>query len=372
MRGLATTTVRAAGVLAALSCVGCGVPLVGADAPGPSAAAQPTCHFVAASYSLRHRPGGCWRPYRDASPFNRPIPRDAPDARGSAAMVRRTTGWGPPQNLLAGTAGTREDWSHPTYYARRRDPVYRLHCRRRWGRCPVEGHRIRVPAAARPAAGSDGHLAVVDPRTRWEYDLWRVRRKGRHGGRLVAAWGGRTLIGGSGLGSAATAAGYGNLAGIIRAPELARGQIDHALFMTVPCDGGRPVPPAVKAARSCASLGRRSAADPPMGAHFQLRMSSDEIARLRVPPWKRTILRAMATYGMYLGDTGGSSWTVQFESGATYTSFGQPDAMVAFARRAGVPHVRGRWVFDLAGGVDWGGRLRVVDPCAALGRCRPR
>jgi hypothetical protein len=109
-----------------------------------------------------------------------------------------------------------------------------------------------------------------------------------------------------------------------------------------------------------------------MGAHLQLRMSPVELARLRVPPWKRTILRAMATYGMYLGDTGGTSWTVQLESGATYASFGQPDAMVTFARRAGVPQVGRHWVFDIASGVDWTRRLRVVDPCAALGRCGGR
>ena len=40
------------------------------------------------------------------------------------------------------------------------------------------------------------------------------------------------------------------------------------------------------------------------------------------PRWKKTILRALATYGAYIGDTGGGGFNFQFQSGSTYTSFG--------------------------------------------------
>ena len=105
-----------------------------------------------------------------------------------------------------------------------------------------------------------------------------------------------------------------------------------------------------------------------MGARFQLAMPLEEIAALPVPPWKKTILRAMAEYGMYMGDTGGQ-WGVAFESGATYTSFGLEDEMVRFARENGVPERGGRYVFNIRDGIDWGRHLRVVDPCVAEGRC---
>ena len=77
----------------------------------------------------------------------------------------------------------------------------------------------------------------------------------------------------------------------------------------------------------------------------------------------------MARYGLYFGDTGGSGMNLQFESGASYTSFGREDAMVSFARRAGMKVADGKAVFDVAEGVDWTSRLRVVDPCEAQGTC---
>jgi hypothetical protein len=98
-------------------------------------------------------------------------------------------------------------------------------------------------------------------------------------------------------------------------------------------------------------------------------MSDAEIGSLRVPAWKKTILRAMARYGMYFGDTGSGGWGLQMESGASYTSFGFEDALVTFARSAGVPGRDGQHVFDVGAGIDWRSRLRVIDPCEARGDC---
>jgi hypothetical protein len=106
-----------------------------------------------------------------------------------------------------------------------------------------------------------------------------------------------------------------------------------------------------------------------MGAHFRLALSERRIARLRVPAWKRAVLRAMARYGMFVGDVGG----VQFgmlESGSTYTSFGREDAMVTYARDAGVPRHGDHYLFDIGSGIRWERLLRVVDPCVARRSCR--
>ena len=51
-----------------------------------------------------------------------------------------------------------------------------------------------------------------------------------------------------------------------------------------------------------------------MGARLQLAMSSAEIDALSVPRWKKTILRAMARYGLFLGDTGGDAWGIELQS----------------------------------------------------------
>jgi hypothetical protein len=99
-----------------------------------------------------------------------------------------------------------------------------------------------------------------------------------------------------------------------------------------------------------------------MGARFQLNMSDAEIEALAVPAWKKTIFRAMARYGMIMGDTGSGSWAIQAESGSTYTSFGHEDRLVSFARSVGVPLSNGRYVFNLRDGIDWASRLRVIHP----------
>jgi hypothetical protein len=327
--------------------------------------ADPGCLPAGGLFKVGLWPGGCWRPYSDSSPFNQLIGRDAKTASRSAAMIRDVTRRGEPGNLVAGFAGSEDDWEHPTYYPQPTDPVFRLHCYESdWGTCSIEGHRIRIPDAAKPAAGGDGHLTVVDQVSGWEYDLYKVRSKPRGGGTLSFRWGGRTRIDGDGLGSDATAARFGNLAGIIRAQELEAGVIRHALFMTIPCGNDHYIYPAMKEGATCGGSDA-----PPMGSRFQLTLSDSQINALRVPRWKKTILKAMAHYGMYFGDTGGDTWTVQLESGQTYKSFGRTDPMVTFARRAGIDEYKGRYAFRLAGGVDWTRHLRVVDPCVARRTC---
>ncbi len=314
-------------------------------------------------------PAGCWRPYSAASPFNQPLPLAPRVAADSTAVVTRLLSFGRVQNVVAGQADTNDDYGHPTYYPRPADPLFRLHCyEASWGTCPIEGHEIRVPDAARPAAGGDGHLTVVDQDRGWEYDLYKMRSKPAGGGMLEFRWGGRTRIEGDGLRSGATAAQFGNLAGIVRAAELEAERIDHALFLTVSCSAGRSVYPAQGAGRSCAALRLPNAYAPPMGARFQLAMSAAEIDLLPVSAWKKTVLRAMASYGMFVGDTGGSSWGIKVESGSTFTSFGYPDPLVAFARANAWMSFETVWIGNLHDGVPWE-RLRVLDPCVTRHTC---
>ncbi len=315
-------------------------------------------------------PEACWRAYGPESPFNQPLPSEPRLAPDSAAVVARLMSFGPIDHLVAGEADTPDDYWHPTYYSQPTDPLYTLHCyESSWGTCAIEGDEIRVPDAARPAAGGDAHMTVVDQAGGWEYDLYKVRSKPTGGGTLVLRWGGRIRIYGDGLASGATAAGFGTLAGIIRAPELTAGHIDHALFMVANCDAGRFVYPAAKGGRSCAALGLATSDAPPMGARLQLAMTPEQIDALPVPAWKKTILRAMATYGMILGDTGGGSWGIQAESGSTYTSFGYPDPFVVFAQANDWTPYNGRYVANLRSDVDWARYLRVIDPCVSERTC---
>jgi hypothetical protein len=281
--------------------------------------------------------------------------------------VRQLTKIAPPDAFAAGAADSADDWSHPTFYGRPSDPLYTLRCTEAWGRCAFEGMRVHVPAQARPAGGGDAHMTIVDTATGWEYDLWGTRAMPAPGGTIQARWGGRTRIDGDGLGSDATAARYGNLAGMIRAPELAAGRIEHALFMVYPCGTVTPVYPATKGGALCSA----TAGDAfPMGTRFQLDMTDAEIAALRFGKWKTAVLEALAHYGMYFGDTGGHSWSVMAESSTTYTAFGLSDPLLGIALGAGFSKGSSgiAWM-NLGSGIDWKSRLRAIAPCEAQATC---
>ena len=250
-----------------------------------------------------------------------------------------------------------------------------------------------VPASAEPAAGTDRHVTVVDQTTGWEYDLWQVRWPPT-GDQLTIGSGGRTRIDGDGTatreGGDGTAAGFGDLAGRVRAEELAAGSIQHALFVNIACDNGTVVPPAWKRAdHDCASVipGTTDDNAPPMGTRFQLRMDSASIDALSIPAWKKTLLHAMADYGMVFGDTGGTdfAFSIETESGNQYTSLGAPDRWLQFAgdnawplvpAKADYPweHRLGYFGLDADGtvinsaGLTWADvwkKLVVVAPCVS-------
>lgn len=342
--------------LPALLLLGVSLACAGAAPAGDSvseSARKQRCSARYSAFSVGQWPAACWRPYSSRSPFNRRIPAHPALYPGSSDIVRRLLSFGRPNALRAGIADTDSDYYHPTYYARRSDPLYTISGGSSTPPYAVDGKKVRLPARARPAAGSDHHLTIVY--NRHDYGLWDAHISGAT---ISVGSGRRISIGGSGLNAAGTAGRFGGLAGIIRAQEMAAGRINHALFMAVQCTNGEGVYPADGGPKPCDNPSNA----PPMGAHFQLAMSDSKIRSLHVPAWKKTILRAMARYGMFVGDVTGSPWAFQFESGSTYTSFGHRDKMVEFAKRARVPFEDGNYVFDVNSGVDWGRYLRVLAP----------
>ena len=329
-------------------------------------------------------PPACWRPYASTSAFNQPVPA-APAVRANSATIvaylLNTIARVPYPNNVTVPLNGGSGW--PTYWARPTDPVFTLHTTD-FGGCPdVEGAAIRVPAGAEPQGGSDPtvnpltndrHLTVIDQATGWEYDLWRVQATSplpAGGGTLAIGCGGRSRIDGSGV-SATTTAGTGsglsNLAGRSRAEEVQSGTINHALTVTVNCVSAQPAPPATRPDQLCSSLGLDNTQAPAMGAWLQLNMTTAEINASTVPRWERPWLQAMATYGMYINDTGAQGYfAVQTESGNQYTSLGSSDQWLTWAN---ANSGQAGWSFynpdqDWVGhwtGIDWT-RLRVL--------CRP-
>lgn len=339
------------------------------------------CRPAYGSFGPGNWPASCWRPYAYDSPFNRPLPASPRVAANSAVVVGDMLAWGGRFSDLVAGSGVSEcasaywgDYQHPVYYAKTTDPVFTIKRAAGGYDSALYETTVRIPDAARPACGSDGHLTVIDQSTGLETDFWQVVRKDAGGGYIYVRGAGRTRIDGDGLNPPppsgdANAARWGLMAGIIRAQELRSGSIEHALFMVVRCDNGSYVYPASGHGAPCRGAnGNPNQTGPPMGARLQLNMSEAEINALPVPAYRKTILRALAKYGAVVGDTGGSPMDLQFESGRTYTSFGYEDEMVTFAREAGVTSYNGVFIFDLNSGVDWS-RLRVIDPCVTRGDC---
>jgi hypothetical protein len=370
------------------------------------------------SFGPKAWPAACWHPYADNSPFNLKI-ADYQLAQHSAEMISRILGdiarQPRPANLVAHTHGSSGE---PTYYVDSNNSAtftrYQVTCTEFGASCSIDSQHLpdgvpipaqavpegtSVPASNEPYAGTDKHVTVVDQATGWEYDLWHVSWP-PSGNQLTIGNGGRTRIDGDGTstheGGDGTAAGFGDLAGRVRAEELAAGHIDHALFVNLDCDNGSFVYPAWKrGGRDCAGAGKTggNVNAPPLGSRLFLQMTASQIAELHVPAWKKTLLHAMADYGMFFGDTGTSfAFAIETESGNQYTSLGAPDPWQQLAADNGWPlnpatggasgypwETRtGYFGLDADGtvinddGLTWAGlwqRLAVLNPCSFQPDC---
>jgi hypothetical protein len=336
------------------------------------------------SFGATNLPCADWRPYSDSSPFNSRIGAHPQVISDSQPIVDRLNHGGPVNSLVAGDP---DRGASPTFWSTPDDPAYRVECDSFGGRCAISGMEIHIPRQATPQGGyarlrdcggcsanegnwdHDAHMTIVDQATGWEYDFWAVQAKAN--GVVTIGWGGRTRIDGNGLGSGGVAAGFGNLAGIIRAPEFASGHIDHALTIAVPCVSGT-VWPATGRAYECDQHGMPSANRLELGSRVQLQISDAQLAKL--PTWQRGIARALRDYGAYVNDTTGQEdqWGPSLEGAATYTDFGRndPDASVNPSDDTGDYNHNGwreTW-FYLAKRIDWS-NLRVLAPCDPAAGC---
>lgn len=319
--------------------------------------------------------------------FDLPLPSHPRLLHGSPAasraMIQRMFSMGDVRPLQINPPPG-DDFGIPFFYPTLSDPLYTVRCNKPLPRrCPLAGWRIRIPAGARPADGSDGSMAVIDQTTGREYDLWRVQTVPLPpgGGRILIGWGGRSRLGQWGAGSPVSCAGatctpQGDT--VIRYQELADGHIDHALYLIAGCSNGRTVYPASAAGGGGECDDPTDA--PATGQWLQLNMSQRQIGALHASSWQKAIYRALARYGGMVADEGSSgAFDVQLESPEGYTSLGRQSPFVAWAasqRRLthggisvyltqNVP----RYVLDLGGGINWQAKLRVIDPCVISGSC---
>jgi hypothetical protein len=368
-------------VAAILTLAGCA--LLSASAPA-LAAGPVACPAAFGSFSASNFPTACWRPYAPDSPFNRRLPAAPRPAADSAAILANLRA---NQVNFEGGKGrfalTSDAGRDGVYYARSSDPLVTIHCTFEWGpgtctgtnHLNVDGVQIHVPTGAEPQPnGTDRHMTVVEQANELEFDFEHATWSADH--RTLDVWSGAAIPAGpdlgTGLGGGGTAAGFSVLAGLITAPELSAGAIHHALVINVPCTRGAVYPAPQANGLPCSQLRHQKqiGTPAPLGALFQLHMSDAQIAATRAPAWERTIMTAMAHYGMYVNDTDGiNDIELEAESDISYTSLGGKALLRNFiaARHGSYYAPLKRWI--LLGRAIPLRRLRVISPCFAQRTC---
>lgn len=196
---------------------------------------------------------------------------------------------------------TMRDWGVAVAEARPTDPTYSVPCL--VYQCTLAAYgNVPIPSTAAPDPSSDGQMAVYDPSSKREWDMWQAAKGGSG---WTSSAGAGVSLNGNGVAPAGTASGDAAnlplLGGLIRPEEILQGHIDHALVFSMPgvSDLGHVCP---------ATHNDGSSSDPnaPMeGTRLQLDPSVD-VDSLGLPAWEKPIVRAMQQYGMYLRDGGGS------------------------------------------------------------------
>ena len=340
----------------------------GAGAACTSGTASPTFH-----------PGPCWRPYADTSPFNTPVPANAPPVPDSAALVANLNG-GPGWRSFGD--GDRHPSSPNLFFPDPGDTFTSL--RATSYDFGVSGTNLQLQTGAQPSGGwgtdHDAQMAIAGLRSTAtplyqggpsEYHGWHC--SGRTSTTVTCENTGAERLDGDGIASGGmTAARFAGMAGLVRPEEFMAGHIDHALSVVVPCKGGTGNPNVFPADGNSGSVCPDPADAIPLGTHFQL--DPDYAIPAGLPDWKVGMLRALQRYGGYASDTAssGSKAAVEFEGEGGYTYLGHPDPYLAWLKSQGIalegssPHQYG-WL-DLGAGWDHS-RLRVVGVCAARGTC---
>jgi hypothetical protein len=328
-----------------------------------SRAATPACSQLFGSFSVGKWPPACWRPYGNSSPFNVPIPSHPRISPESNAIVAYAVSHHWAFNAdRHGRFSVDTSGSRPVYWSGRSDPLVSVSCRGGGYSCQ-RGMHVHIPQGARPQAQSDAHMTVIDQAAGREYDFWRASTP-EHGTMTVSAGSGIPIGAGrgTGLGGTAEAANLGLAGGLIRAPELAAGVINHALVITAECVQREDVWPARGHGDAlCSGHGT--------GPHFsnllQLNMSEAEIAATHAPRWQRAVMTAMASYGMYVVDTnsyGDPVLSVIMEDDLSFTSFGRAGDMSSFVHSAGGGGSVAGVPIDVS-------KLRVIASCVPRRAC---
>ena len=224
------------------------------------------------------------------SPWNSPIPADAPLDPRSAAVQRQVLR---NPSLVVNTAVYA--YGIPFYTATASTPMVRLK-----GRGAI-GTPVPIDPSWKPNDGGDRKMNVIDPVRGLVYELQGYEPAKRTVYWMVV----RDIVSGSGDGSSSngrrgpTGSGLTQAGGVIRVDEIRNGRIEHALsFITSNPAAGRFRYPATHSDGTSTASGAIEE-----GMRIQLDPDLD-LTTLGLSKAERAIARALQVYGAYCTDTG--------------------------------------------------------------------
>ena len=351
--------------------------------PCPTSTPPPTAAPTSTPTATPTTPAGV--PYGPTSPWNRKISANPTIASYSAAVIAQQFGSSNTQPVRNQEAGI-WDYGHPVYQAVATDPLVKLVCNQYCS--PGYPTTALIPAKARPAGGSDAHMAVIQP-DGTEIDMWALYGvPGRDWQTGDTATAGNVVNCGSyktGTGMAtaigSTAGEACAAAGIITGTDILAGVINHALFIALQCAVGTqyPTPPSAVTDQCTSGVG------PALGGRLWYDVpDATTNASTALKPWEKVVLVALHDYGAYLMDdvAGGPSVSGMLflaQSGEQTWAYGQPNP---FAGLTAAPNgwqtltISGSFEPRLVGadpwtpaGVNFAAHMHWLAPCSAQGTC---
>jgi hypothetical protein len=296
--------------------------------------------------------------FASTSPFNTQIDHTQ-IAAGSSQMITGMLNSG--TGIAARTwPGNDVNWAYPIYFGRSVDPSYRINVvgpgTFRDYVQDIQGTYVHIPLGAKPSQGSDGVMQVHDQTNGFLYQFQQTVID--NSTRTISTWRAqRVAEEGQGFRLSDEPAA---LKMPIRPEELTSGnRITHMMSAMVACSTDTPVPPYAQSAtlgKTCSGVSSTVS----IGNVVFLNMGDTKIKSLGLPTWETNLLLGLAHYGaIVVGNTGGASFALRFESSLGRTSLGQPNpwAAVGLDKTLDFSHA-----LDSVGG--WAKNLAVLKPFA--------
>ncbi len=249
------------------------------------------------------------RAFGDNSYWNTPIPRNAPKHRNNGGILRYMSSAPEAGKGCIRLAGTESNsWGQPIYWAKKGSPRYRVHSTSY--DLPPELDSMRIPRGARPAKTSDKAMTVYDVKRGYVVSLWHAafnkqRKSWSAGGAQVAYLNSNGLDGdfraSNDRRNRGTMRGNNGATSAVRYAEVRAGAIRHVLKISSgPELSTKSVLPIVHSDGDT-----RNQNAPAQGTRLRLKPSVN-LHRIKNRQ-ARVIARAMQRYGVYLGDSGGTT-----------------------------------------------------------------